>query len=74
MTEYDAAIYAEYHYRKQYNTCPNFPEMDDMEIGREYDKAIERQQRYIHRGRYDNNAYTAWRRTAITFRGRRTGY
>ena len=39
--ERDAAIYAEFHYRKLYNESPNFPEMNDNDLSEEYEKALE---------------------------------
>jgi len=41
--ERDAAIYAEYHYRRLYdNAKPNFPELSDSDLELEYKLAIER--------------------------------
>jgi len=41
--ERDAAIYAEYHYRRLYdNLKPNFPELSDSDLELEYQNAIER--------------------------------
>jgi len=38
--EYDAAIYAEYHYRILYGESPNFPDMDDTELKMVYEQAL----------------------------------
>ena len=41
-SERDAAVYAEYHYRKLYNLAPNFPEMSGDELDAEYNDALDR--------------------------------
>ena len=38
ISERDAGIYAEYHYRNLYQESPNFPELSDAELAVEYKK------------------------------------
>jgi len=40
ISERDAGIYAEYHYRDLYQKSPNFPELSDAELAVEYKKVV----------------------------------
>lgn len=45
--ERDAAIYAEYHYRKIYNQSPNFPDLSDDSLETEYKEILIRRTQEI---------------------------